>query len=88
VTDFAIRHLSVLSYAQGFTAWHYRHASLLADALRDGFFNSAGDMLASGDTIMISAQDGGVFVFVHRSTDAAGVVIEPMCRTTGQGGAS
>ena len=57
---FSIRNLSVLSYAQGFTLWHYKGASgQLSDIAADGFFNAAGEMLAPGDMMMISAGDGG-----------------------------
>jgi len=58
--SFAIRNLSVLSYAQGFTLWHYKGgAGQLTDIAADGFFDAAGDMLAPGDMLMISAADGG-----------------------------
>ena len=44
VMTFAIRNLSVLSYAQGFTLWHYRAgAARLDDVATLGFFNNAGD---------------------------------------------
>jgi hypothetical protein len=63
--DFAIRDLSVLAYAQGFTLWHYkarpgslRHASTL------GFFNDAADMLASGDIVMVSSPEGARIIVV------------------------
>jgi hypothetical protein len=65
---FAIRNLSVLAYAQGFTLWHYKGApGTLTDATTPGFFAGACDMLAAGDMVMISARDGGRVVFV---TDA------------------
>ena len=64
-TKFAIRNLSVLAYAQGFTLWHYKSgAGQLADAASPGFFDDARDMLAAGDMLMISAQDGGRVVIV------------------------
>ena len=57
---FAIRNLSVLAYANGFTLWHYKAGS---DAQKDvgatGFFAPAGDMLTAGDMVMVSARDGG-----------------------------
>jgi hypothetical protein len=57
---FAIRDLSVLAYAQGFTLWHYKAgAATLAEASATGFFDAASDMLAVGDMVMISARDGG-----------------------------
>jgi hypothetical protein len=57
---FAIRNLSVLAYANGFTLWHYKatgddQASVAAPR----FFNEAGDMLASGDMVMVSGGDTG-----------------------------
>lgn len=62
---FAIRNLSVLAYANGFTLWHYKAGSdrLQSVAARD-FFADAADMLAQGDLMMISAADGGRGVVV------------------------
>jgi hypothetical protein len=58
--SFAIRNLSVLAYAQGFTLWHYRAgAARLDEASADGFFDAAADMLAVGDMLMISTVNGG-----------------------------
>lgn len=62
---FAIRNLSVLAYAQGFTLWHYKSAGApLVQAAGDGFFDGASDMLATGDMLMVSAADGGRMLFV------------------------
>jgi hypothetical protein len=84
LAEFAIRNLSVLSYAQGFTAWHYRMPKHpLTHALRPGFFSPAADMLEPGDTITVSAEDGGAILFVHKATIGEPVVVEPMARTTG-----
>jgi hypothetical protein len=57
---FAIRNLSVLAYANGFTLWHYKAGrdQLTQVEARD-FFADAADMLAEGDMLMISAADGG-----------------------------
>ena len=65
--SFAVRNLSVLAYAQGFTLWHYKGgAGALADVSADGFFDEAADLLAPGDMVMISAADGGrVKLLVH-----------------------
>jgi hypothetical protein len=74
---FAIRDPSVLSYAQGFTLWHYKAgAATLADVCAAGFFDKATDMMASGDMILISAADGGRIVFVKHTS--GGVVTEPL----------
>ena len=57
---FAIRNLSVLAYANGFTLWHYKAGKdpLEQVEARD-FFADAADMLAEGDMMMVSAADGG-----------------------------
>ncbi len=68
---FAIRDLSVLAYAQGFTLWHYKAG---ADPLRaiaaPDFFNTAADMLASGDMLLVSGPRIGQALFVT-ATDGA-----------------
>ena len=72
---FAIRNLSVLAYAQGFTLWHYRAnlptlgATLVAPASvaevsEPGFFDPAGDMLAQGDMLLVSTKAAGKLLFV------------------------
>jgi hypothetical protein len=72
---FAIRNLSVLAYAQGFTLWHYRAnvptlASTLVPAASaeevaaPGFFDPAADMLAQGDMLLVSTRDAGRVLFV------------------------
>ena len=56
---FAIRNLSVLAYANGFTLWHYKGgADTLAAVGAAGFMNAAGNMVAAGDMIMVAAADG------------------------------
>ena len=72
--DFAIRNLSVLAYAQGFTLWHYRARDGALDrAAASGFFNSAADMLAVGDMMLVSASDGGRLLYVASASEASGV---------------
>ena len=57
---FAIRNLSVLAYANGFTLWHYKASGdAQATVTAPSFFRDAGDMLASGDMVMVSAPDYG-----------------------------
>jgi hypothetical protein len=74
---FAIRNLSVLAYAQGFTLWHYKAgAAKLAQVGRSGFFNHAADMFATGDMLMVSAAEGGRMFFVTTTADA--VTTAPM----------
>jgi hypothetical protein len=56
---FAIRNLSVLAYANGFTLWHYKAGKdRLDNVATANFFADAADMLTPGDLIMTSAADG------------------------------
>jgi len=76
---FAIRNLSVLAYAQGFTLWHYRAAgSPMAAIAAPGFFDPAADMLAAGDMMLVSAADGGRVLFVTTASEVAGVATTPL----------
>ena len=74
---FSLRNLSVLAYSNGFTLWLYQTGSEDRFALTDaGFFNDAGDMLAGGDMVMVSARDGGRLLSVL--ADSVGVRTSPM----------
>ena len=57
--SFAVRNLSVLAYANGFTLWHYKASG---DSLREvshpGYFDDAVDMLSGGDMLMVSSSTG------------------------------
>ena len=56
---FAIRDLSVLAYANGFTLWHYKAGNeTLTDVSREDFFADASDMMVGGDIIMASGGQG------------------------------
>lgn len=63
---FAIRNISVLAYANGFTLWHYKGGSKVsrADVMGKNYFQSAADMFAIGDMIMVSAGDAAFIVVV------------------------
>lgn len=62
---FAVRDLSVLAYANGFTLWHYKGGEApLAVVERAGFFNDAADMMAPGDMMMVSAHDGARLLYI------------------------
>lgn len=73
---FATRNLSVLSYANGFTLWHYTSTDNNTAVTGAGYFNSAADMLRKGDLIVANVDTGGSqankMYFV--SNVAAGVV--------------
>lgn len=84
---FAIRNLSVLAYAQGFTLWHYRAnvptlgasmvpAGTFAEICSPGFFQPAEDMLAAGDMILVSARDTCGVLFVAQVE--GGIVTAPL----------
>ncbi len=65
---FAIRNLSVLAYANGFTLWHYKAGKARLEAVaEDDFFADAADMLAAGDMVMVSALDGARILAVALS---------------------
>ena len=56
---FAIRDLSVLAYANGFTLWHYKTGNDSLSAVAGGnFFADACDMMAAGDMVMVSGGGG------------------------------
>lgn len=44
--------LSVLSYSNGFTLWHYTTTDTAATVDTTGYFDGAADMLRSGDMIL------------------------------------
>ena len=65
---FSLRNLSVLAYANGFTLWHYKAgAAKLGIVSAPGFFAAAEDMMATGDMMMVSAEDGAGMLCVAPS---------------------
>lgn len=75
---FAIRNLSVLAYANGFTLWHYKSGKDKLDVVASGnYLADASDMLTAGDIILISAADGAR-VLVVVSADVETVVTAPL----------
>lgn len=65
---FAVRQLSVLAYANGFTLWHYKAGpDGLATVSQPGFFGPVDDLLAIGDMLMVSAADGARILSVSGS---------------------
>lgn len=65
---FALRDLSVLAYANGFTLWHYKAGETpLAAVETAGFFNDAADMMTPGDMIMVSAHDGARLLYITQT---------------------
>jgi hypothetical protein len=75
---FAIRNLSVLAYANGFTLWHYKSGKDRLDAVSGGnYLADASDMLTPGDLIMVTAADGARIVCVTLA-DVETVVTAPL----------
>ena len=65
---FAIRDLSVLAYANGFTLWHYKAGEeTQANVAGENYFADASDMMAGGDIIMVSGTQGCRMLCVAQS---------------------
>lgn len=56
---YSARNLSVLSYANGFTLWHYTTADSAATVAGTGYFNDASDLLRKGDQIIANTSTSG-----------------------------
>jgi len=75
---FAIRDLSVLAYANGFTLWHYKSGGdALPNVASDDFFGDASDMMAGGDMIMVSGS-GGCRILCVAFAEAGKVLSAPL----------
>ena len=62
---FAIRNLSVLAYANGFTLWHYKTSKDPLDQVASAnYMADAADMLTAGDLVMVTAADGARIICV------------------------
>jgi len=64
--------LSALTYANGFTLWHYKTPDLATDVDNAGYFNEAASMLRVGDFIFANAEidaevESGVFIVASNS---------------------
>jgi hypothetical protein len=64
--------LSVLAYANGFTLWHYSTTDAAAAVDTSGYFNSASDMLRTGDMILANTGSGGGVLVI--ASNAGGTV--------------
>jgi hypothetical protein len=75
---FAVRNLSVLAYANGFTLWHYKSGKdKLATVSSGNYLSDASDMLTAGDLIMITAADGARILSVTLA-DIETVITAPL----------
>jgi len=64
--------LSALTYANGFTLWHYKTPDLAADVDSSGYFDEAASMLRTGDFIMANTAIENTIasgVFIVKSND-------------------
>jgi hypothetical protein len=64
--------LSALTYANGFTLWHYKTPDTAADVDTSGYFNEAASMLRVGDFIFANVDtaatlQSGVFIVASNS---------------------
>jgi outer membrane protein assembly factor BamB len=64
--------LSALTYANGFTLWHYKTPDAAGDVDNIGYFNEAASMLRVGDFIFANANvdatmESGVFIVASNS---------------------
>lgn len=76
---FAIRNLSALAYAQGFTHWHYKAATLSrAQVTAPGFFNPCADNVAAGDIIYVTRMFDGAAQLYVQSVEGGSVVVSVM----------
>ena len=75
---FAVRHLSVLAYANGFTLWHYKAAKEPLEVVTtNNYFSEGADMLTTGDLVMVTASDGARIVTVAMA-DIETVIVAPL----------
>lgn len=63
--------LSVLSYGNGFTLWHYVSDDGIEDILSHSYFDKVLGLMHIGDVILICAK-GGVYVRYITSMDGEG----------------
>lgn len=54
------KNLSAISYANGFTLWHYRSDDLASEIDDSGYFNSASMMLRAGDFVFLNTGINGL----------------------------
>jgi hypothetical protein len=78
IMAFALRNLSVLAYANGFTLWHYKSAKdRLEEIGSNNHLGEASDMLTAGDLIMTTAVDGARIICVTLA-DVKTVITAPL----------
>ena len=53
------RNLTVIAFANGFTLWQYNTRDNIKDVETDGYFDSIKAIAATGDIIIITAEEDG-----------------------------
>lgn len=73
---YSARNLSVLSYANGFTLWHYATTDNATAVAAAGYFNDASDLLRKGDLILANTSTAGTLAakIYSVANSASGVV--------------
>ena len=56
---FLAKDLSVISYANGFTLWHYASQDSQQTIVATNYFVAANDMLRNGDMILVNSDIAG-----------------------------
>lgn len=80
--EFTIRRLSVLSYANGFTFFHYNgKLDTVSNCFAHNYFADACNVVSPGDMILISTATGGAMAFVS-ATAIDSVVLSRMASTS------
>jgi hypothetical protein len=69
-----LKNLSVLSYVNGYTQWHYR-TDTISDIWDADYFSEHADMFAIGDTMIVSGAGGAAMACVVRA-DEFGVLLQ------------
>ena len=73
---YSARNLSVLSYANGFTLWHYTTPDTATTVATAAYFNDASDLLRKGDLIITNTANAGTVTpkFYTVTASSAGAV--------------
>ena len=59
-----LRNLCVMTYAGGFTLWHYNgHSDTCTEIQAPGYFDDAREMIKPCDIVMITCADGALQVY-------------------------
>lgn len=71
--------LSAISYANGFTLWHYRSDDTAAMIMAPGYFNPAHKMMRQGDFVFVNAsmmaKESEHGCIVVRAVDSKSIVV-------------